>query len=349
MSLKKPNSNFSNKEETKNVVTPFAFGVHESLLGMRLASPRRRLLAILIDLLCVALLTLLPHLWLSFFILMVVLYSLYTAKQNGNGPIVRLMLTGLSLCMMFVVAVQFFFSAVFVGDNATNLANNEVSNALNTGDDTPLIYSNNKLWGAYRLEVDGLNGPNGEVACAPGTVCGTEFFDALALDLMAQGYEQKETADIFIDVRELLAEKGRLETELTAVTLDQRLYSGWATYAAAKNDSKQGDELTQQQVNSVVAWLQGILGDLGVSFGWAAVYFNVLIAWWNGQTLGKRLLGIKVVRIDGGAINLWESIGRYGGYSAGLGTGLLGFMQIYWDANRQAIQDKISETLVVQP
>ena len=39
--------------------------------------------------------------------------------------------------------------------------------------------------------------------------------------------------------------------------------------------------------------------------------------------------------------------GRYGGYGAGLATGLMGFLQIYWDPNRQAIQDKISETLVV--
>ena len=40
--------------------------------------------------------------------------------------------------------------------------------------------------------------------------------------------------------------------------------------------------------------------------------------------------------------------GRYGGYGAGFATGLLGFAQIFWEPNRQAIQDKISETLVIQ-
>ena len=30
-----------------------------------------------------------------------------------------------------------------------------------------------------------------------------------------------------------------------------------------------------------------------------------------------------------------------------MATGLLGFIQIYWDANRQAIHDKISATVVI--
>ena len=37
-----------------------------------------------------------------------------------------------------------------------------------------------------------------------------------------------------------------------------------------------------------------------------------------------------------------------GGYAAGLATGLLGFAQIFWDKNRQAIHDKIAETAVVR-
>nr|WP_244859282.1 hypothetical protein [Shewanella dokdonensis] len=41
------------------------------------------------------------------------------------------------------------------------------------------------------------------------------------------------------------------------------------------------------------------------------------------------------------------AFGRYGGYGAGVTTGLLGFLQIYWDSNRQCIQDKIGETVVV--
>jgi hypothetical protein len=98
---------------------------------------------------------------------------------------------------------------------------------------------------------------------------------------------------------------------------------------------------------SILAWVQGLATDLGLGFGWAAFYFSIFTAWWRGQTPGKRLLGIQVIKLDGSSLNLWESFGRYGGYGAGIATGLLGFLQIYWDPNRQAIQDKISETLVI--
>ena len=41
------------------------------------------------------------------------------------------------------------------------------------------------------------------------------------------------------------------------------------------------------------------------------------------------------------------SFGRYGGYAAGMATGGLGFAQVLWDANRQAVQDKLAHTVVV--
>jgi uncharacterized RDD family membrane protein YckC len=88
--------------------------------------------------------------------------------------------------------------------------------------------------------------------------------------------------------------------------------------------------------------------DFGIGLGWAAVYFSVFPAWWIGQTPGKRLLGIRVVQLDGTPISLWEAFERYGGYGAGLATGLLGFVQVFWDANRQAIHDKIAETVVIR-
>jgi hypothetical protein len=47
-------------------------------------------------------------------------------------------------------------------------------------------------------------------------------------------------------------------------------------------------------------------------------------------------------------LNWWLSFERAGGYAAGFATGLLGFAQIFWDPNRQAIHDKVSETIVIQ-
>ncbi|KPJ83522.1 MAG: hypothetical protein AMS19_04110 [Gemmatimonas sp. SG8_23] len=75
---------------------------------------------------------------------------------------------------------------------------------------------------------------------------------------------------------------------------------------------------------------------------------TVLLSWWKGQTVGKRLLGIRVVRLDGDPITWWVAFERVGGYAAGLATGLLGFAQVWWDANRQMIHDRIVGTVVVR-
>ncbi|MED6320087.1 MAG: RDD family protein, partial [Pseudomonadota bacterium] len=117
-----------------------------------------------------------------------------------------------------------------------------------------------------------------------------------------------------------------------------------------ESDRADFDDATSEpsaKTYSIVAWIKGLITELGLGFGWAALYYSVFTAWFNGKTPGKRLLNIQVLKLDGSGLSLWESFGRYGGYGAGLATGLLGFVQIYWDPNRQAIQDKISETLVI--
>ena len=97
-------------------------------------------------------------------------------------------------------------------------------------------------------------------------------------------------------------------------------------------------------VRSLLRWLD----DLGLGFGWNALYFTAFTALWRGQTPAKRLLGIRVVRLNGQPMTLWASFERFGGYAAGLLTGMLGFAQVYWDRNRQAIHDKITETVVIR-
>jgi hypothetical protein len=86
---------------------------------------------------------------------------------------------------------------------------------------------------------------------------------------------------------------------------------------------------------------------LGLKFGWAIAYFSLLPFWWKGQTLGKRLFGLRVVELTGKPLGLMTCFGRYGGYAAGLATGGMGFLQILWDPNRQAVEDKLAHTVVV--
>ena len=95
-------------------------------------------------------------------------------------------------------------------------------------------------------------------------------------------------------------------------------------------------------------FLTGIFEDLGLAFGFGTIYLTIFTAWWGGQTPGKKLLGVRVLRLDGKPLGWWDAFERAGGYAAGFATGLLGFAQIFWDPNRQAIHDRVSSTVVVR-
>ncbi len=88
--------------------------------------------------------------------------------------------------------------------------------------------------------------------------------------------------------------------------------------------------------------------ELGIGIGWAGLYFTFFLGFWRGQTPGKRVFRIRVVRLDGKPITWWDSFERFGGYAAGVFTGLAGYFQVFWDRNRQALQDKVVETVVIK-
>jgi hypothetical protein len=106
--------------------------------------------------------------------------------------------------------------------------------------------------------------------------------------------------------------------------------------------------LEAERNQGFLGWLIGLIDDLGIGFGWAALYLTITHAWWNGTSIGKKLFRIRVVMIDKRPLNWWLSFERAGGYAAGFATGLLGFAQVFWDPNRQAIHDKVSETIVIK-
>lgn len=93
--------------------------------------------------------------------------------------------------------------------------------------------------------------------------------------------------------------------------------------------------------------VQSSLEEIGASFGWGVVYFSLLPAFWRGQTIGKRLLRLQVLELTGQPMTVMRALKRYGGYAAGMATGGLGFSQMLWDPNRQAIQDRTAHTVVV--
>lgn len=83
-------------------------------------------------------------------------------------------------------------------------------------------------------------------------------------------------------------------------------------------------------------------------YGLGAVYFTLLTARRAGATLGKRWLGLKVVRLDGRTPDRLDSFERFVGYAqvpASLFTALLDFWR---DPNRRLPHDRLSGTLVVR-
>lgn len=85
-----------------------------------------------------------------------------------------------------------------------------------------------------------------------------------------------------------------------------------------------------------------------VSFFGAFVYFTLFTWQWEGITPGKRLAGIRVVRLNGQPISFRGSLERATGYTASASLLGFGFFQYFWDRNCQTTHDKITETIVIE-
>ena len=108
------------------------------------------------------------------------------------------------------------------------------------------------------------------------------------------------------------------------------------------------EELESQSNRGFLSSVLGLFDDLGLGLGWSGLYFTFLTAFFRGRTPGKRLLGVRVLRLDGQPISYWVAFERFGGYAASLFTGMEGFARILWDRNRQTLEDKLAETVVIR-
>lgn len=93
--------------------------------------------------------------------------------------------------------------------------------------------------------------------------------------------------------------------------------------------------------------LYNVFALLGGTAG-AIFYFSGFTWKWKGQTPAKRLLGIRVVKLNGEPLTLWNSFERVSGYASSASLFFMGFLQYYWDRNHQTTHDKICETIVVK-
>ncbi len=76
--------------------------------------------------------------------------------------------------------------------------------------------------------------------------------------------------------------------------------------------------------------------------------YNIWFHSKTGQTLGKKLVGIRVVSRDGNPMNLEKSFTREVGYVLARLIFGLGLLMIIFDRNNQGFHDKFAETYVVE-
>ncbi|RQW79971.1 MAG: RDD family protein [Geobacter sp.] len=86
------------------------------------------------------------------------------------------------------------------------------------------------------------------------------------------------------------------------------------------------------------------LGVFAVVFG--PLYF--LIFWMlTGQTIGQRVMGLRVVRLNGRRMGFWLSLVRWYGYQVCIFTLGIGFLWVLIDNRRMGWHDKLARTCVV--
>jgi uncharacterized RDD family membrane protein YckC len=74
----------------------------------------------------------------------------------------------------------------------------------------------------------------------------------------------------------------------------------------------------------------------------------VVLAGLNGQSAGMRILGIRIVRVDGRPFTIKDAALRHlAGYPLSMAVFFLGFLWMLWDPRQQGWHDKLASTIVV--
>ena len=372
--LKTKASNLS-PEETREILTPFAFKIDQSLFGIALAVPWRRGMALLIDLLLVAILSGAPGELLAILVAITLfrLGSKKRAAKFGKKPGLRKSaLRVVGAFVVFVVLVDTLpsiFSSMDSFNHQIEQAGNVTAGDSNDSSDNQETYtedygfSKGAITIAAALAISQSDCADYNCWLTLNTDLFSSYVELSPTDEESQGFieylaqktsekasfspEQVLTFNRSLQELALTAQQGVTDSTLLTKASPIIATEPSENTAVANIDVKENSKTDNTPVYKGFAWLKGLIEDLGIGFGWAAFYFTMFTAIWHGQTPGKKVLRIRVIQLDGTPLSVWDSFGRYGGYGAGIATGLLGFAQIYWDPNRQAIHDKISATIVI--
>ena len=311
------------KKEVRQIVTPHAFFVADELIGQPLAKPLRRGVAMGIDGLIISGLASASLI----FVLPTMLYLCWNRYKTHNSNHLLLMVFA-TLAMLGTLS----WAPQLVQEQDTRSAN-ELNLTPHAGAELAKV----------SIELSSK-------ACDDR--CVEDKIKELALELQETGVSTEHQRDLLnevLDITELIG--GEKRALLDQYVTEPKVVATGAVVTATEAVKEESSSILDKLKNSdysLIKWIKGILADFGLGYGWAMFYFTFFVSWNNGQTIGKLLTGIRVVQLDNQPLTLWASFSRHGGYGEGFATGLIGFAQMLWDPNRQAIQDKVASTVVIQ-
>jgi hypothetical protein len=330
-------------KDPKQIVTPFAFAIHPDLLGQPLATPKRRFLAIIIDVIIAYILADLGNIVLASAVTVLIFWIVIRTRSKSTFKnLLRFAAAAFSSLFIFAIAL-----GVLETFNPTE-TNLEINDDIKTGQDINWNEFGNQMMALDYSDPEKLEQQIGDLEESMGLndddktnkVAYPSNFESLLFNFASALRENDTTAldSLRPDLALILAKPEINELSERVNKLDDR----------ADDLQEKNEDLTEQIENpSLYIATKRTLKMMGLSLGWVGLYFITTIAFFKGQTIGKRLLRIRVVRLNNKPIGLFFAFERFGGYAAGFATGFLGFFQVYWDANRQAIHDKIAGTVVI--
>ena len=396
------------RRDPRSVVTPDAFSVSSSLVGLPLARPRTRLAAILVDLVLIAIVSQLG--WTLLGVFAAIYFFRMATRRSAKSVFTRAAQYSMGCVGAFILGTTIISATGFLQALFRDGGESAVVNLNAPGVDVDRAALGDLLGGVgLTLELQGVTDEDeafeaaSEVARlfaqtdAADAETLRELLDELVVPrepeydrsslidrVVAATYPIEEPEEVDLTEEELALplpdaleryaeirrrnESGEITSEelATGQALGRQIrneLSGDSIAALQATIESLAEEVEEAEQDAAdaeqaaaeaserrgfFAWIIDSADELGLGFGWGALYFSALLAWTNGVTPGKRLFRLRVVRLNGEPMTWFMAFERSGGYAAGFATGLLGFAHMLWDPNRMGIHDKIAETVVIK-
>ena len=324
--------------DPRDIVTPEAFSVSPELLGRPLAHPIRRLGAMLVDLVGVGLLSGLPSLVLG---LAAAAVCVRAGLRQGDAKF-RLRRVLMFALAAVILGLSITLAVLGGRDGMVRVGAGDERMEMSAGDAFAFVAQNLALQSA-KTRDERESAARSLVAAVRAAQPDRDAARELVQEIVSETEAPESKAALQAALAAQLPARDAAPADPALTDLRRSLSE------ARRHEQELEDTVKRlQRPRGIVGTLKGFADDLGLGLGWAIVYFTAFTAWWKGRTPGKRLFGCRVIRLDGKPLTWWQAFNRSGGYAASLATGLLGFAELIWDPNRQALHDRISRTVVLR-